>query len=80
MTQLLYLAPNDRYDRLMRDLQRADDDTLQQANKGSPMAIQRLIHASDLPILADFARQRVDATSAGNRNGAVAAIAKLFRN
>jgi len=61
MTRLLYLAPNERYDRLMADLRRADDDTLSRANEGSPLAISRLVHLSDLPLLARLARQRFDA-------------------
>jgi len=60
MTRLLYLASNERYDRLMRDLRRLDDDTLSRANGGEPLAIQRLLHLSDLPLLGRFARQRID--------------------
>jgi digeranylgeranylglycerophospholipid reductase len=59
MTNLLYLAPNDRYDRLMRDLREADVDTLRRANDGNPRAIAKLLHLSDLPILAEFAGQRL---------------------
>jgi len=59
MTQLLYLAPNERYDRFIRDLNDADEDTLAKANDGNPLAITRLFHLSDLPMLADFARQKI---------------------
>jgi digeranylgeranylglycerophospholipid reductase len=59
LTQLLYLAPNDRYDTLMRDLTRLDDDTLAMANEGGKRAMFRLLHASDLPLLARFARERL---------------------
>ena len=59
LTRLLYLAPNDRYDRLMRDLERADEDTLSLANQGDKGAIAKLLHLSDLPLLAGFARQRL---------------------
>jgi len=59
MTQLLYLAPNDRYDTFMRDLNRADLDTLSEANGGSVRAITRLIHLRDLPLLAQFVRERL---------------------
>jgi digeranylgeranylglycerophospholipid reductase len=59
MTQLLYLAPNDRYDRLLRDLNRADEDTLRRVNQGDIMAIRKVVHLSDLPLLARFARQRL---------------------
>jgi digeranylgeranylglycerophospholipid reductase len=59
LTRLLYLAPNDRYDRLMRDLERADEDTLSRANQGDKGAIAKLLHLSDLPLLAGFVRQRL---------------------
>jgi digeranylgeranylglycerophospholipid reductase len=59
MTELLYLAPNDRYDTLMRDLAELDDDTLGEANSGSKRAIAKLLHAGDLPLLARFARDRL---------------------
>ncbi|WP_247002514.1 digeranylgeranylglycerophospholipid reductase [Halosolutus gelatinilyticus] len=59
MTRLLYFAPNDRYDRLMADLQRFDDDTLAKANNGDPFAITSLLHAEDLPILARFAKEEL---------------------
>ena len=57
MTHLLYYAPNERYDRLMRDLNRMDQDTLAQANQGNKRAIAKLLHLSDLPMLASFARE-----------------------
>ncbi|WP_226480360.1 digeranylgeranylglycerophospholipid reductase [Natrinema amylolyticum] len=60
MTQLLYLAPNERYDDLMRDLQRLDDDTLAEANKGNVRAIARLLEPGDVPLLVDLAKQRLD--------------------
>jgi digeranylgeranylglycerophospholipid reductase len=60
MTQLLYLAPNDRYDRLMRDLQRLDDDTLAEANKGNVRAITQLLELEDAPLVARLAKQRLD--------------------
>ncbi|SFS41556.1 digeranylgeranylglycerophospholipid reductase [Halostagnicola kamekurae] len=59
MTELLYLASNERYDRLMADLSRLDDDTLARANKGDKRAILRLLEPGDLPLLAKFARQRL---------------------
>jgi len=59
MTYLLYLAPNERYDRLMADLRRADDDTLSRANNGDPRAVSRLFHFSDLPLVGKFLRQRL---------------------
>ena len=59
MTQLLYLASNDRYDTLMRDLNSAGEDMLSQANAGSKRALAKLFHTSDLPLLARFARERL---------------------
>jgi len=59
LTELLYLASNERYDRFMRDLNRADQDTLAQANEGSKLAMLRLLHLSDLPMLVRFAQQRM---------------------
>jgi digeranylgeranylglycerophospholipid reductase len=61
MTQLLYLVPNERYDRLLRDLGRLDEDTLSKANSGDKLAIARLLHLDDLPLLAEFARRRFGA-------------------
>ncbi|WP_226012532.1 digeranylgeranylglycerophospholipid reductase [Halomicrobium salinisoli] len=59
MTELLYLAPNERYDQLMADLRAADDDTLSEVNQGNKLAMGRLLHLSDLPILARYVRQRL---------------------
>ena len=60
LTELLYLAPNDRYDRLMADLRSADGDTLTEVNGGNRLAVRKLLHLSDLPLLARFARKRFD--------------------
>ncbi|MGB9987960.1 digeranylgeranylglycerophospholipid reductase [Salarchaeum japonicum] len=51
MTRLLYLADDDRYDRLLRDLNDADVDTLSDANSGNPLAIAKLLHFDDLSLL-----------------------------
>jgi digeranylgeranylglycerophospholipid reductase len=59
MTRLLYLARNERYDRLIRDLHRSDDTTLSAANGGGLRALLQLFHLNDLPLLARFARERV---------------------
>jgi len=59
MTDLLYLAPDERYDQLMADLRAADGDTLAEVNKGNKLAMARLLHLSDLPILARYVRQRL---------------------
>lgn len=58
MTELLYLAPNERYDRLMADLGGTDDDVLAAVNGGNPAALRHLIHLDDLPLLATFAKER----------------------
>lgn len=57
MTKLLYLADNDRYDRLMQDLNRLGDDTLAKANRGNVRAISNLLGLEDVPLLAQFAKQ-----------------------
>jgi digeranylgeranylglycerophospholipid reductase len=59
MTQLLYLASNDRYDKLMRDLQSADIETLSGANEGGWRSLLQFIHAGDAGLLARFAKQRL---------------------
>ncbi|MFC7045072.1 digeranylgeranylglycerophospholipid reductase [Halobacteriaceae archaeon GCM10025711] len=59
LTQLLYLAPNDRYDRLMRDLRRADAETLSNANDGGFRGMAKLLHLGDIPLLVRFARERL---------------------
>ncbi|MFB6141895.1 MAG: digeranylgeranylglycerophospholipid reductase [Halorientalis sp.] len=59
MTELLYFAPNERYDTLMRDLQRADGETLARVNDGDLLAMRNLVHLSDVPMLARFARHRL---------------------
>jgi digeranylgeranylglycerophospholipid reductase len=61
MTELLYLAPNERYDRLMADLRAADGDTLAKVNDGDRLAMRNLLHLADLPLLARFARERLGA-------------------
>ena len=58
LTELLYLAPNDRYDQLMADLRSADGDTLTEVNNGNRLAVRKLLHLSDLPLLAKFARSQ----------------------
>ncbi|GAA0719461.1 digeranylgeranylglycerophospholipid reductase [Halorubrum trapanicum] len=60
LTRLLYLAPNERYDRFMRDLRQADENTLEEANRGKKASMAKLLHLSDLPLLAKFARERFD--------------------
>ena len=59
MTELLYLAPNSRYDTLMQDLQNAEENTLAKANAGNLTAMRKLIRLRDVPLLAKFARERL---------------------
>ncbi|ELY40788.1 digeranylgeranylglycerophospholipid reductase [Natronorubrum tibetense] len=58
MTQLLYLASNERYDKLMRDLNRFDEETLAEANRGNIRAVLKLLGPSDASLLARFAKQQ----------------------
>ncbi|UWG49504.1 Dehydrogenase (flavoprotein) [Halalkaliarchaeum sp. AArc-CO] len=59
MTELMYFAPNERYDTLLRDLGELEPDTLARANKGDKRAIAKLLHLRDVPLLASFARNRL---------------------
>ena len=59
MTELLYLAPNERYDQLMADLRSLDFDTLSDINGGDVLSWRKLIHLSDVPLIAKYARQRL---------------------
>jgi digeranylgeranylglycerophospholipid reductase len=61
MTELLYLADNDRYDKLVADLSAMDQDALAQANKGNVRALLRLFDTSDLPLLTEYAKTRLPA-------------------
>ncbi|ELY72267.1 FAD dependent oxidoreductase [Natrinema pellirubrum DSM 15624] len=51
MTRLLYLAPNERYDLLMRDLNKLSRDTLSDINDGSKRGIVKLLYPNDLSYL-----------------------------
>jgi digeranylgeranylglycerophospholipid reductase len=59
MTQLLYLASNDRYDRLISDLNSSDAETLGGANSGNPLAVAKLLHLDDIELLKRFASDRL---------------------
>jgi digeranylgeranylglycerophospholipid reductase len=61
MTELLYMADNDRYDTLMRSLQSADDGTLAAANAGNKRAMLRLLRPGDVTTLGRLARRRLGA-------------------
>lgn len=56
MTRLLYLASNDRYDRLLADMHACATEDLAAINAGNRLAIRKLLHVSDLPLLARFAK------------------------
>ena len=60
MTDMLYLAPNERYDLLMRDMQSLDHDTLERANEGELPAILRLLRLRDVPLFGRLAKHRFD--------------------
>ncbi|MBO4248211.1 NAD(P)/FAD-dependent oxidoreductase [Halomicrobium sp. IBSBa] len=57
MTRLLYLVPNERYDRLMRDLNALDRETLSKVNEGSRRHILGLLSPSDLSYLWRYVRE-----------------------
>ncbi|MFC3957366.1 digeranylgeranylglycerophospholipid reductase [Halovivax cerinus] len=59
MTELLYLADNDRYDRFMRDLGSLDEASLRKANNANPLAIAKLLHVDDVSLLSEFLREKV---------------------
>jgi len=57
MTRLLYLAPNERYDRLMQDLNKLSRDVLSDINDGSKRGILKLLYPSDLSYLWKYWRE-----------------------
>jgi digeranylgeranylglycerophospholipid reductase len=59
MTELLYLVPNERYDRFVETLGRLPGETLSKANAGSLTSIARLLEPGDLKHLATLARNRL---------------------
>ena len=59
MTDMLYLAPNERYDLLMQDMQSLDHDTLERANEGELPAILRLLRLRDVPLFGRLAKHRL---------------------
>jgi digeranylgeranylglycerophospholipid reductase len=59
MTQLLYLAENERYDTLIRDLKQLSHGMRANANKGKLRGILKLLHREDIPLLKRFARERL---------------------
>ena len=65
LTELLYMASNDRYDRLMYDLQAADGDTLRRANEGNLLAIGKLLRLEDISLLKRLVTERMDIDPSG---------------
>ena len=59
MTELLYFAPNERYDTLLSALNDADMGTLSSLNGGDLKTIVRFLELSDLPMLTEFVRHRI---------------------
>jgi digeranylgeranylglycerophospholipid reductase len=55
MTELLYRASNERYDKLMADLNSLDGDTLQRANRGDVKALLKLLKLEDAPVVGNLA-------------------------
>jgi digeranylgeranylglycerophospholipid reductase len=58
MTELLYLAPNERYDTLMRDLNSADEGTLNDANNGDLRALLKLLRLDDASLVKRLVKER----------------------
>lgn len=59
LTELLYFAPNDRYDMLMEDLRRLDAETLAKANRGNKRGLVKLLQLGDLSYLARWFKDRI---------------------
>ncbi len=57
MTRLLYLASNERYDQLMKDLNELSKDSLSAINDGNIRKIAKLFYLSDLPLLWRYWRE-----------------------
>ncbi|QIO24710.1 digeranylgeranylglycerophospholipid reductase [Haloarcula sp. JP-L23] len=57
MTKLLYLASNERYDRLMRDLNELNRDALSDINDGNTREIAKLLYPTDISYLWKYWRE-----------------------
>jgi digeranylgeranylglycerophospholipid reductase len=71
MTELLYYAPNRRYDQLMTDVRSLDEEALRKANEGNRLALLRLLHPEDLSLLAGFAREQLSERGPGWLGGSL---------
>lgn len=79
LTELLYRASDERYDRFIRDLARYDRDTLARANDGNALAIARLLELRDIPMVAGWFRdQAKHRVSKAELPGPAAAVASRF--
>jgi len=63
MTELMYFASDDRYDRLLRDLNALPAEALTKANHGNPLGLLKLIHREDLGLLKQFFTHRLSEES-----------------
>lgn len=59
MTHLLYNASNERYDRLMNQLNSLDGDALRNLNKGSIREASKVASFSDIPNIGKVAREKI---------------------
>lgn len=57
MTRLLYLAFNERHDRLMRNLNKLNRDALSEINDGNKREIAKLLYPSDISYLWQYWRE-----------------------
>ncbi|WP_372909700.1 digeranylgeranylglycerophospholipid reductase [Salinigranum sp.] len=58
MTELLYLAPNERYDTLIRDLNQAPPETLNEVNRGNVWALLKLLKLEDASTVKQLIAER----------------------
>ncbi|MFT4947551.1 MAG: digeranylgeranylglycerophospholipid reductase [Natronomonas sp.] len=63
LTELLYLASNERYDTLMEDFSELPPETLRKANQGNIRAVSTVLHLSDLPLVASWVKNRLHGAS-----------------
>jgi digeranylgeranylglycerophospholipid reductase len=59
MTHLMYRMDNERYDRLLQDMEEADGDALSEVNDGNLMRGLSLAEAKDIPTIAEVGKDRI---------------------
>jgi digeranylgeranylglycerophospholipid reductase len=59
MTHLIYNADNDRYDRLLEDLDQMDGESLGKLTQGNPRAMMKVLHLSDQSKFRQIASERL---------------------